>query len=411
MFTILLTVLLLQSCYSSINTVGDPNFTEDGHLTGPDTEKTCFEPQLPNGLSFYVETSGSMNGFFRANRPNAFKRDVWSIVSNFGNTGVNIFSNAGAGVRQIPVNQFQTKMNQGQFVSSVSTDVPKMLETILKSTDFEGGEIAALISDLKYDPVGRKAKNVLLEQYSTDIRNLVATYPGVAFSVIGAYSEYIGANGQIVEAKSPYYYMLVGKDVNLPIVRNSIITLLGGDYIEDVEMGFDYKSPKYGFGLARGAVQLDDEPAFIQMDEDTCRIALKLDLSACRWKIASEDVLRRNIAAETAYGSSVNVEKIEIDVDNHYKKELSRRAIATVTLAVTDMPNDSEVIRWTLNYPEFVYSQEYCDICYSGSGLPPIEVNDLSKSFSLFNLTAGIFGARQNHWDKTPNHILVSRNY
>lgn len=406
--------LFLHSCFSSslINTVGDPNFTEDGYLTGPDTVKTCFEPQLPNSLAFYVETSGSMNGFFRANRPNAFKRDVWSIVSNFGNTGVNIFSNAGASAHRIPVVQFQTKMNQGQFVSSVSTDVPKMLETILKSTDFEGGEVAALISDLKYDPVGQKAKNVLLDQYSTDIRNLVAGYPGIAFSVIGAYSEYFGANGQVAEEKSPYYYMLIGKDIYLSRIRNSMITLLGEDYIDDMEMGFDYKSPKYDFGLAEGAVQLEEGvPTFVQMDEDTCRIALKLDLSSCRWKIVSEDVLRRNMTVKAVYGSTVNIDKVKLDVDNHYEKNLYRRAVATVTIAVSGMPNDSEVIEWTLDYPEFEYSPEYCYICYSGSGLPPIDVNDLSRSFSLFNLTAGIFGARQNHWDKTPDHILVSRNY
>ena len=74
--------LFLSSCSNPVNTVYDLHFTEDGYCL--DSLKENFIAEAPKSLGFYVEVSGSMNGFFRSNRATRFKQDVWSIVSNFG---------------------------------------------------------------------------------------------------------------------------------------------------------------------------------------------------------------------------------------------------------------------------------------------------------------------------------------
>ena len=79
---ILCVLVLFCSCTSKVNTVNDPHFTQDGYCLDSIKEKFVAEP--PKALGFYVEVSGSMNGFFRSNKATRFKKDMWSIVSNFG---------------------------------------------------------------------------------------------------------------------------------------------------------------------------------------------------------------------------------------------------------------------------------------------------------------------------------------
>lgn len=69
-----------------MNTVQDPSFDKSGYYI--DSLKPTFEAKAPKALGFFVEVSGSMNGFFRSNRATQFKKDIWSIVSNFGNQEV-----------------------------------------------------------------------------------------------------------------------------------------------------------------------------------------------------------------------------------------------------------------------------------------------------------------------------------
>ena len=58
-------VALVSSCGGDINTVGDSHFNADGTL--PDSVDTIsLKPSAPTKVKFYVEVSGSMNGFFRA---------------------------------------------------------------------------------------------------------------------------------------------------------------------------------------------------------------------------------------------------------------------------------------------------------------------------------------------------------
>lgn len=404
---VLATSLFFVSCTKTINTVNDPHFDKKGICL--DSLKAPFIAKAPKALGFYVEVSGSMNGFFRSNQATGFKKDVWSIVSNFGGNDVLVLSNEGTVAGTYNVQNFRTKMNQGGFVSNKETLVPKMLNTILQNLNFENGECAVLISDMKYSPERQRDVKVLLSQYQDDIRNELGQYPGLAVCLIMATSDYLTANNRVAAEESPYYYVIFGKDENVAFMRNSIATLLedNGSYRESIEMGFDYKSPAYTFGIPDNALQLFNEPTFIGYNtnfSDTCTVKLRIDLTNYRWKIADESILRDYLSVKATYGSKVSIGNITLDVTNHLNRGFERKATAIVDLKVFDMfATESDVIEWTLNHPDQLISNDFSQIISC-----PTE-SDLTGSFSVDRFIGGVFNAVQNEWDKTPNRILVSK--
>lgn len=395
-------------CSSPINSINDPHFDENGVYL--DSLGATFQAVMPTSLDFYVEVSGSMNGFFRANRTTAFKTAVWAIVSNFGSPGVSVLSNSGTQATKYTGDQFRNKMNSGGFVSTAETQVPAMLESILSKLDYENGAVAVLISDMKYSPVGNRALPVLLQQYATDIRNIVGKYPGSAYSLVGAYSEFLDARGNVTCEKSPYYYLVIGKDVCVAEIRNCITTILSDreNYMDNIETGFDYKRPAYGFGVPDNVIQLDNEPTFYNYDvsySDTCKVVLNLDLSDFRWLVASdEDVLRECLKVKAAYGSEMEIGKINISTNNHNQKKLERLAVASVELKLWNMPMEADVIEWSLDHPEYSVTDTFMQIQNAASEA------DLNGSFSLANFIQGVFQAVQNHWNQEPNRILISKS-
>ena len=403
---ILCVLVLFCSCTSKVNTVNNPHFTQDGYCLDSIKEKFVAEP--PKALGFYVEVSGSMNGFFRSNKATRFKKDVWSIVSNFGGNDVLVLSNAGTVADIYPVKSFREKMNKGGFVSNQETLVPTMLESILNNLNYEDGECAVLISDMKYSPERQEDIKVLLDQYQADIRNVISLYPNIAVSLIMAKSDYLAKNGGVITDDSPYYFLILGKDKNVAFMRNCIATLLEdyGDYADCIESGFDYKAPAYTFGIPDNALQLYNQPTFTNFDtqfSDTCEVILNIDLSDYRWIITNEEVLRESLAVKSCYGSSVSIGNIAIDVNNHFNKELKRKATAKVELKVYNMFTESDVIEWTLNHPEYSVNIDFTNI------MAAIAENDYTGSFSVDRFVAGVFNAVQNHWDEIPNRILISK--
>ncbi len=405
--TLTFTAFVAISCSNPINTVGDPHFTEDGYSL--DSLKENFTAEPPKALGFYIEVSGSMNGYFRSNKATRFKKDVWSIVSNFGGNDVCILSNKGTISEQCSIDNFRTKMNSGKFVSNQETLVPTMLNSILEGLDYANNECAVLISDMKYSPETHQDVKVLLTQYQADIRNVIGNYPGLSLSLIMAYSDYLSANGSTISDLSPYYYLILGKDTNVAFMRNCIATILetNGDYGDCIETGFDYKAPSYSFGIPKNAIQLYNEPTFTSYDtefSDTCKINLQIDLSDYRWLITNEDAFIESFVVKSCYGSKVSVGNVQIDVDNHYNKEFKRKAIAKVELNVYNMYlTSSDVIEWSLNHPEYSVTQEFTNI------MSATAENDYNGSFSVDKFVAGAFNAVQNHWNSTPNRILISK--
>ena len=73
------TMVAFVACFGNVNTSNSKFFTEDGIST----EKIkSFASSQPSNVKFYVEVSGSMNGFFRSNLSTKFKNDVWSVITD-----------------------------------------------------------------------------------------------------------------------------------------------------------------------------------------------------------------------------------------------------------------------------------------------------------------------------------------
>lgn len=404
--------VFMQSCSSNVNTNNNEHFTEDGFLI-TDSLDTNFKRLMPSSVKFYVEVSGSMNGFFRANKPTQFKSDVWNVLSPLSSLtpNVTILTNDGSKGATLPLNDFRTNMNTGAFVSSASTKVPLMLQTIIDNLDTEAGEVAVLISDMKYSPVGAAAPSVLMSQYTTDINGIIGKF-GKAISIIGATSDYLDKGGNEISLRSPYYFIVLGNQENVAEIRNFISLLLKkkSHLVDNIESGFNYGHPEYSFGISNKCYQLNNEPTFLGYEEadnvDTCTIKLKVPLENYRWLMAYENIFRDAFKVRSLYGSSVNVGKIEIDVKDvtDSDKQLNREATATVDLKIFNMPTDSEVIEWNLELPITNYA--LLNEFFEGAD----DENDPNKSYSVLDFLTGIFQGGVVTHDMEPNYILVSKN-
>lgn len=388
--------------------MADPHFDEDGYLIRDTLESSAFAPAQPQKIKFFVEVSGSMNGFFRANAPTKFKEDVWRVLSYYAPAAsdVTILTNDGTEGASVPISTFQNQMNTGAFVSTASTKVPLMLQSIINSTNTDAGEVAVLISDMKYSPVGSAAPQVLLTQYSTDISTIFGKF-GKAISLIGATSEFLDKKGISVCNTSPYYFLVIGKPEHVAEMRNGISTLLenNGDFIDNIESGFDYGAPSYSFGIPENGYQFEDEPTFLGYDTsygDTCTIKLKVNLANYRWAITKKELFEQAFQCKALYGSEVKVGNVEFEIQNITDRVLKRTAIATVDLKVCHMAMDSEVVEWTLQLPDL-------DITEFAPYLDGTDENDVTKSYSLENFIKGMFYGGVVNKSLKPNYILISK--
>ena len=403
-------IALVSSCGSVINTVGDPHFNADGTL--PDSVDTIsLKPSAPTKVKFYVEVSGSMNGFFRANKTTDFKKDVWQILSYYSAIApeITVLTNEGSMGNSYSQPQFQTLMNTGAFVSSASTRVPLMLESIFNHLNTDEGEVAVLISDMKYSPVGAAAPEVLMSQYSTDISKILGTQKK-AVSLIGASSDYLDKRGNVMTDNSPYYFFVIGDGEHVAFMRNGISTMLENNkrFVDNIESGFDYGVPTCSFGIPDNCWQLDDTtPTFVGFDEsanDTCTINMEVHLEGYRWIVASEQYFKNVFKIKPLYGSNVEVGKVVFDIKNITNKELVRTATAIVEVKVFDMAMDSEVLEWTLELPDTCYTlfSPYFD--------GAVSENDPTKSYSVADFVKGIFYGGVVNKTLKPNYVLISKN-
>lgn len=392
-----------------INTNYNPHFTEQGYFV-KDSIGESSETSLSR-IKFYVEVSGSMNGFFRANKPTMFKKDVWEICSYYEPiaNNISILTNSGSEGATFTINEFQTKMNTGAFVSSASTKVPLMLKSILSTLDAENGEVAVLISDMKYSPVGSAAPNVLITQYSTDISRILGKF-GKSVSLVCATSDYLDRTGNVITERSPYYFFIMGNSNAVAEIRDGISTLLkvNDRFVDNIESGFDYGAPKYSFGIPNKCFQLDDnEPTFIQYEEsdgiDTCTVKLKVDLKPYRWLMTDKKYFMEAFKVKALYDSKVEIGDVNIEVQNITDKKLQRTAVATIELKLPYIATESEVLEWTLQLPDTDYTLfgEFC-----GS----TDENDCTKSYSIEAFMKGIFYGGIVNKTLKPNYILISKN-
>ena len=402
---------LMNSCTSNLNPGYDEHFDNEGHLLPKYKDSIVFEPCMPKKIKFYVEVSGSMNGFFRPNRTTDFKKDVWQILSYYSALApeVTILTNDGSVGNSYPQPQFQTLMNTGAFVSSASTRVPLMIKSIFNNLNTEEGEVAVLISDMKYSPVGLAAPEVLLSTYSTDISNSLSKHKK-AVCLIGALSDYLDNRGNVITDKSPYYYLVIGNGNQVAFMRNGISTMLENNkrFIDNIESGFDYGVPTCSFGIPDNCWQINEtDPTFVGFDEsanDTCTIKMEVHLEGYRWIVASEKYFKNAFKIKALYGSNVELGKVEFEIKNITEKELVRTATAIADVKVFDMAMDSEVLEWTLELPDTDYTlfSPYFDNASNE--------NDPEKSYSVADFVKGIFYGGVVNKTLKPNYILISKN-
>jgi hypothetical protein len=409
LLTGVVTLLAFSSC-KDINTIPDPHFEADGTFITDSLDSVKFAPETPRKIKFFVEVSGSMNGFFRANRPTEFKADVWQILSYYSSLipEVTTLTNEGDMGSSVSLQNFQTMMNTGAFESAASTKVPVMLQSIIKNLNTEAGEVAVLVSDMKYSPVGAAAPDVLMTQYSSDISRILGLSQK-AVCLVGATSNYLDRAGNVMCDKSPYYFLIIGDGRQVADIRNGISTMLDNNkhFIDNIESGFSYGAPTYSFGIPDNCFQMDDEnPTFCGYDpseSDTCTIKLKINLENYRWIVATKQYLDSAFQCKALYGSNVKVGKIDFDIQNITDKELKRKAIATVELKVFNFAMDSEVIEWTLMLPDTDYT---LFAPYFGATAE----SDVTKSYSVDNFVKGIFYGGVVNKTLKPNYILISKN-
>ena len=407
--------LAILSCGRKVNSIEDTHFADDGAPL--DTLTILFEPKQPDVIKLYVETSGSMNGFFRANQPTNFKKTVWSAFSGMAsNTDGQVYtmSNGGEIDQPIKLGDFRKKMNAGEFVSNSSTHIPAMLANILLNLDTTKNEVAVLVSDMKYSPMGESAA-AELNQYREQIRNLIAYNPKISVSYVCASSEYLNNNGGIAEEKSPYIFLILGNSENVAAVRNDISRWCEYDnnYIESGDMAMKYHTPSYELVEINNGVISEAYPktlitTYDREVNDTCSFILRINMNGYPWKAVHPELLKDAITAKAVYGSSVDVELLTGDdhlVDDHaFKDEFKRRSYADYRIKLYNVAMDDEVIEWTFSNKAIdgAANMDFASIIEN-----PTE-NDPAGLFSFNKFIEGCFNARLNTADSEPVRILIS---
>lgn len=400
----LLALMTISACCDSLNTLNDPHFTEEGKLI----QKPSFAKLDYNSdIHFYIESSGSMNGFFRAGQPTSFKQDVYEILSYYSpvTKDVNIMTNSGGIAGQLSLVQFQTAMNTGALECNASTQVPVMLRNIVSR--LKKNDVAVLISDMKYSPVGSAAPKVLLTQYAAEVAR-IAGKSQKAYSLVCATSNYINKEGSVVTNESPYYYLIVGEQDKVSAVRNGIAIMLQRQkrFVDNLEIGYKYASCPYDFGVPKNVVRLEKQPTFYGYGEavDECVIPLKLKLESYRWLMSNKEVLKQCFTCKPKYGSTVSVESLEVEECNNVNLELKRSVVATIKIKVSNMPSDMEVLEWNVDIPyaKLTTMEKFLD---DSKG-----ENDVATSYSLTSFIRGIGQGGVVNYQPKPNYILISKN-
>lgn len=408
-------LLLISCCGRDVNSIADPNFDTDGAPL--DTTIVLFTPKSPESAKLYIETSGSMNGFFRANKGNNFKRTVWSVFSGLApisRGAVYTMSNGGDIDTPVALGAFLHKMNAGTFVSNTSTHIPAMLHNIIANIDTTKNEVAILVSDMKYSPVtATKAPELL--QYQEQIRNVMGIHPDVSISFVCARSEFLASDGSIAEENSPYYFIIIGKSENVTSIRNDVARWCEGtnSYVESGDMAMKYHTPTYTIENVSNGILSTEYPqnlitTFDPGVSDTCSFIIRVNMTGYPWSAVNANALKDCLKANTVYGSNIDVQLLAEGahlVDDHaYKREFQRRSYADYLIKVYDVVLDDEVVEWTFTNKPFdgLYLMDFNKIIIAQ------DENDLTGSFSFNKFIEGCFNARLNTFDETPVRILVS---
>ena len=420
--TYILGLIFVSSCTKgNINSFKLEPFDQDGVLTEAFLDK--FQtPVLPDSIGIYIESSGSMNGLFRKNYPTKFKHNVSAIIMD-NEIASRTISGKVFDRNCIPIEytirDFKDKMNNGEFVSQASTDVPSMLQVIINELKEKTHDVAVFISDMKYAPI--KNSKVKSSQYDIEIKSLFSTISDKSVSVIGCESEYIRPDGKIQCSTFPYYITIIGEPSKTLWIRNRILTILQEDKNVKGTLDFNYKfdRPNYtlvpscfkGFSLNR-----------LEVLKDSILKGRSYSLLGYNKSMVSSDFL---IAAD--YNSlpkelldSISIEDFEIDTRLKALQvrvgELSRKSDKSKYVKGVENPNVFIEFKMDglVNYNEDVLSIRLKDRKNSTEWLKKyygaISDSVCSKTVSIDDFLKGLTLAfnDRNVWQKTPMYIFIT---
>ncbi len=173
--------------------------------------------------------------------------------------------------------------------------------------------------------------------------------------IIGMLYGYLNKTGKVVEANSPYYYIIIGKPENVASVRNDIVAWCEGtdSYIASGDLGMNYKTPNYTIqsinnGVAHSLVPNNVITTYTREVSDTCSFVIRIDLSGYPSGYTAEQ-LDSCFMATATNSSGVNYEIIELEDEHNYKGQLKRRAFVDYLVKVYDFQLDDEVVEFSFN--------------------------------------------------------------
>ncbi len=412
-FTIAFALVIAKLFSSCVGKDGKP-ILPPGEKDVPIDTIVSWNQEAPQSICFYVESSGSMSGFFRSNRATDFKTDVNSIVGFFKPlcNSVKVFTDANSTIVSYSADDFCDRMNKGNFVSSQDTKVPEMFETVINDIHPEKGECAVLISDMIFSPVKDLDLDVRLKQYSSKIRDIVINKQ-IPISIICAASNFLARNGNTVVQRSPYYYIIIGNQENVVCMRNCIATILQDEpkangeqsrLIDMMEFGINYGNPTYSFGKTDNVYQRGNELAFVGYDKDvdSCKIDLSLDLSKYPWSLINDSLILSVLDIHSDYGSEVAISNYKLS-QNLHDNGLNRTATADLTISISHMPLKADMIIWTMKEIPQVYKHSEFENILTGQ-----DENDRERTFTFKEFLIGLGYAYSNLSSGVNNRILIS---
>lgn len=400
-----LVLLSLGGC----SEIKNPYFDEEGHSK---ENPGVFKSEKPKSVKFYVEVSGSMNGFFRSNQATRFKHDLWSIITDTTNfkSQVNVFEGQDGEAMPMPLSVFRESMNKGSFVSGASTDIPDMISRMLDDVDSTKSEVGVLVSDMKYDPTGNSSIKALLDQYSTDIRNIMVRHADAGVCLMAANSEFLDKNGCVLSNDSTYYYLIVGAPSNVVYMRNYIASLLrlNHSFVDEIEWGIDYEAPTLTVSNADYLTELDPNKSYSEFKDD-CTITLSLDITNFPLVLEDKDYLKSHLKISSTNDAKCQIlddgeHAIEYDTTYVEGEKLKRTAIVKVPVHISDMYGDYDVFEILIDSldvqrPNSLF-QQFMDTK---------DVGDVNVTSSMRSLLQGFNSSMKRFPKSHAVHLLIKK--
>ena len=369
-----------------------------------------------NKMKCFIESSGSMSGFFQANKSTGFKMDVWSVLNEFYDKidTVRLFRDASEPVAKMALADFRRDMNAGNFRFAGSTHIPQMLKQVIQSLG--KNDVGMFISDMKYSPTGSQA-DVLLTQYGTDVKNVIQHTP-YAFSIIGVTSSYIIGKGKTIE-KSPYYIILIGNDFAVNKMKQKIEQNIQKENLLG-ELSFyrkEFPTPMYTLlankGIVNGITYESGNGLYYTIGDidkkSPVTFYLAADLSKLpQYLLSDGKQLMQQLEVKADHARAV-IEEVTDSASFNFgngSREAATKVHAThfIKIKVSDILDGSTQVAVTVNRKEGNWISSVCGARYEA---------EYDKTISFEQLLAGLKGAyntdkQSKFYYKDPFVILIT---